>query len=192
MRRSIVLAVVIAVAVVAGSVAHATAPGKNGKIAFRRFVDRGHTRGALFATNLDGTGVQQLTHPPRGTVDDQPDWSPDGSRIVFERCPSNSVCRVVTIRPDGGAVRYLTPGCPPGQGPPKCIDIRGPAYSPDGNQIVYGIASGSVRNASSGDSDQIQRFSLDVMDADGRHSLKVIQLANWAGDLDRPQFSPDG
>src|SRR5207247_6489232 len=66
----------------------ATWPNKkmNGKIAFGRWLDSTQTTRAIFVINPDGTGEQQLTHPPDGVVDNHPDWSPDGSRIAFEQC----------------------------------------------------------------------------------------------------------
>ena len=40
----------------------------------------------MFTVKPDGTGEKQITHPAAGFVDDQPDWSPDGHTIAFERC----------------------------------------------------------------------------------------------------------
>ena len=37
--------------------AYATAPGGNGRIVFRRFLDVGKTRAALFTVNVDGTRI---------------------------------------------------------------------------------------------------------------------------------------
>src|SRR3954447_15818813 len=52
-----------------------------GRFAFRRFLDDAQTHGAIFTINTDGTGDHQITDPPAGTVDDQPDWAPDGTRL---------------------------------------------------------------------------------------------------------------
>ena len=67
---------------VAGAVAtaDATAPGTNGKIAFRRYFDPAHESwGAVFTINPDGTGARQITHPAPDVLDDQPAWAPDAA-----------------------------------------------------------------------------------------------------------------
>src|SRR5262245_50247555 len=58
----------------------------SGRIVFRRYLDAARTEGALFAVNTDDTGEVQITRPPVGVTDDQPDWSPDGKRLAFQRC----------------------------------------------------------------------------------------------------------
>jgi dipeptidyl aminopeptidase/acylaminoacyl peptidase len=47
------------------------------------FVGSG-TGGAIKIANIDGTGVRTLPRPPEGFVDQQPRWSPDGTRIVYQ------------------------------------------------------------------------------------------------------------
>src|SRR3954469_4094146 len=96
----IVLASVLGLAV-AASASHATAPGKNGRIAFRRWFNNDQTWGAIFTIDPDGTGERQLTHPARGTRDEQPDWSPDGSLLVFTRSDPGQGYAVYTVRADG-------------------------------------------------------------------------------------------
>ena len=38
-------------------------------------------------------GVRQLTHPPKGVLDNVPDWSPDGRHIAFQRVDPNGCGR---------------------------------------------------------------------------------------------------
>jgi dipeptidyl aminopeptidase/acylaminoacyl peptidase len=47
------------------------------------FVGSG-TGGVINIANIDGTGVRTLPSPPEGFVDQQPRWSPDGTRIVYQ------------------------------------------------------------------------------------------------------------
>src|SRR4051812_1855830 len=61
------------------------APAATGRIVFRRFLTEDETQGALFTSRTDGSDERQLTRPSAGVVDDEPAWSPDGSRIVFTR-----------------------------------------------------------------------------------------------------------
>jgi hypothetical protein len=63
----------------------ATFPDDNGRIAFRRFLNEDRTTGAVFTIRPNGTRERQVTIPPQGYVDRNPDISPDGKRIAFER-----------------------------------------------------------------------------------------------------------
>ena len=56
---------------------------------FRRYFDDSHTWGAIFTTTTSGRNVRQLTHPPKGVLDNVPDWSPDGRHIAFQRVDPN-------------------------------------------------------------------------------------------------------
>jgi hypothetical protein len=53
-------------ALAVGSSALATAPAKNGRIAFRRYLDASHQWGTVFTIDASGKGERQLTHPRRG------------------------------------------------------------------------------------------------------------------------------
>lgn len=79
----------------------------------------------LFSINLDGSGLQQVSDLPllRG----RSDWSPDGRLIVTYS--GRAWERELFLLPlDGAPVRQLTP---PGG------NSQGPAFSPDGQWVVF-------------------------------------------------------
>ena len=128
-KRLLVVLVVVGIAVVVVSSGSATAPGKNGQIVYAKFP-------RLWVINSDGTGERMLPHP-KGSEDTNPDWSPDGSKLAFERC--SKWCEVWTVNEDGTAPRRLGPNCLHASG--ACKDRGGPAWSPDGTRIAFGQAS---------------------------------------------------
>ena len=134
----------------------------NGKIAFASDADGGQGNWDIYVMNPDGTGLTRLTSDP--SVASRPAWSPDGTKIAFERATSNgSDPEIYVMNADGSGFKDLTGGA----GGSK------PAWSPDGTRIAF--ARGS---------------EIYVMNADGSH---VTQLTHSGeGVADYPAWSPDG
>ena len=180
-----------AVLVVAGVVcaaALATFPGSNGRIAFRRYFNDNQSKSAIFTINTDGSGERQITHPPSGSVEDQPDWSPDGSLIVFVRC--NGSCAVYTVHADGSGLKRLSSPCKAGAIPPTCEDDGNVSFLPDAKHVVFTRASGNIKKVPGGD--QIQHSDLVIMDLAGQHRRKVLGSAPYAADYNFAAFAPSG
>ena len=77
----------------------------------------------IFVMNIDGSGLQQVTH---NKVDDvRPDWAPDGRKVVFSRQEELVVADV-----DKGTV------CPLRFNGARVAGTH-PAWSPDGKWIAY-------------------------------------------------------
>lgn len=189
---------VIAAALAAGAVAassQATTPGRNGRIVFERLRFQNTPWGELFLINPDGTGAQQLTHPPNGTEDSGADWSPDSKRIVFGRIAQTGAASIWTIAANGADPRRISPPCPPGSGIPKCAADDGwPAWSPDGKHIALQRLAGALRPKGStvNTAKAIYKDELVVTDANGEHARTLVWLGPWRGDPQAPAWSPDG
>jgi TolB protein len=88
----------------------------------------------LYRISPDGTGLARITNTPE-VHEENPDWSPDGSRLAYDSCaapsypcPGSANYDVFTIDPDGtGEVRLTTD---------TGIDAN-PSWSPDGTQIAF-------------------------------------------------------
>ncbi len=89
----------------------------------------------LAVINPDGTGFQRVPlDPPSGPR--TPDWSPDGSRILFSGI-SNASVDLFTVTPDGGGLTNLSNN-------PDLVE-RDPVFSPDGSRIAFTAAEDSDR-----------------------------------------------
>ncbi len=168
MRRLLVLGMVAAMPVwgivgAGGPGAHATTPGTNGRIAFSADLGMG---GEIYTIKRDGTGLQQLTELDGNAF--HPDWSPDGTRIVFWLEDQ----AIYIMNRDGSDLHAVT--SPGGQ----------PSFTADGHHIVYECASQSCDGES----------GIFLMRDDGSDAPGVRLSDNPftdAGDND-PQVSPDG
>jgi Tol biopolymer transport system component len=186
--------VAVALATLAVS-ASATPPEKNGRIAFARYAlgspGGDPSGGAIFTIGTNGHGERQLTHPPAGASDTQPDWSPDGSRIVFERQFDDKPYEMWSVKPDGSDPRQIDPGCPPGIPADQICEEEGPAWSPDGKQLAYGNPFGKLKYI--GGVEWIEVGAISVIDADGSNRRQLTQLKRPTSSEDfQPVWSPDG
>jgi TolB protein len=168
----------------------ATPPGKNGRIAFMRTAGDDGQNGAIFVMNADGKLAHRLT-TPSGSGDIQPDWSRDGSLIVFQREYSDKPYEIWTVRPDGSEPTLVDPDCPPGLPPGDICEESSPAWSPDGRFIAFSWAYGKVRPVLG--EDTIEVAAIGVMDADGGNVRQVTQRVRPTHSEDgEPVWSPDG
>ena len=142
--------------------------GGGGEIAFAS--DRTGTN-QVWIMNVDGSNKRQLTDMSEGAC--QPDWSPDGLRIVFiSPCSSNQErytgSGMFIINYDGTGLIPL-PTVPGGD-----FD---PAWSPDGKQIVFT----SLRNSG--------RERIYIINLDDNNVTRLSD--QYSRDM-QPSWSPDG
>jgi Tol biopolymer transport system component len=183
----------VVLAAVMASPASATTPGSNGRIAYKHYLDADRTTGAIFTIRPNGEGTRQITWPSAGTVDDQPDWSPDGSLVAFRRCVPDTVCAIYTVHADGSHLRRLSPECD-ATAPDietKCPDESEVAFMPDGRHVVYTRSTGLVREFPGGEG-FIEHSDVVIRDLSGEHSRVILRSRPFAGDNNEMVASPDG
>ena len=109
------------------SLASATLPGRDGRIAFTDFFT-----GQIFTINPDGTGLTQLTHTDANHAATFAEWTPDG-RITFSLVRidrPDDHARIWIMNADGSDQRKVT-GDAPGF---RNYDAN---VTPDGSHIVF-------------------------------------------------------
>jgi TolB protein len=113
---------------------------------------------AIFVVRLDGRGLKRLTPWSLDAANAQ--WSPDGSRLLFHsytNAPPGKSANLFTIRPNGGKMTPLT------HFTGGDVQALGPAWSPDGTNIVWHKVTPTVNE-------------LFVMDAQGGHLRKLTHF----------------
>jgi Tol biopolymer transport system component len=123
---------------------------------------------AIFTMNADGSDLTRLT--PRTATNQQPHWSPDGTKIAFVHTNAPGYGHTIEVmNPDGSNVRRLTP---------LGIDATNPRWSPDGKRLVFNDYAHSIQHESA---------NLITMRANGTDR---VQLTHYSGGT--PQAFPDG
>lgn len=127
----------------------------------------------LFSVAADGTGTRRLTHVDGDAV--QPDWSPDGKRIVFEidhkHAKPHAYCSIALMNADGSGLTDLA--------------VTGhdcnnqPSFAPDGQRIVF------VHYDAAKDKERVATMDLDGGDR------RDVSLP-WRNGVTDPNTSPDG
>lgn len=129
-------------------------------------------QGSIWKVRTDGAGLIRLTNGPgQGSDDRQPQCSPRGDRILFQRRAAGGVdWNLFTMNPEGGDVRPVTTS------PAADTDA---SWSPDGKWIVY-----------SSNTDGLALPSLFIVAADGG---APVRLTHDDASVDStPVWSPDG
>jgi TolB protein len=123
--------------------------------------------GELWKVRIDGTDLVRLT---AGFDDRQPEWSPRGDKIAFQRQVSPDNWDIFTIDSDGDSPFNVTNN--PTAGNTDC------SWSPSGNYIVYSAGGTDINVA-----------NLFIIAASGGTPLR---LTNSCGLDGAPGWSPDG
>ena len=116
----------------------------------------------VFVADANGSHLRNLSRGSAGYSWD-PDWSRDGTRVVYV-ASNDTVEQLVTIRPDGTGAQPV-----PGTAVDPNDQLRSPQWTPDGAWIAYTLTDG---------------IHLIHEDGSGGHLL--------LGDALGPDWSPDG
>jgi Tol biopolymer transport system component len=174
----------------------------------RRIVFQSFPANEIYAINVDGTGLVNLTNTP-AIREQLPDWSPDGRRIAFHRDGG-----IYLMNSDGSNVRALVSGAsfwdwsPDGRkiaflghdhlgrerdyyvisvdgggetkltNTPQDHKQSPPAWSPDGRRVAFEAIPGPE-----------SFFEIYVVNSDGS---ALMRLTHTAENDDTPYWSPDG
>jgi len=127
---------------------------------------------SIWKIRADGTELTRLTNGPAGGTDDrQPNWSPIGDRILFQRhIPGSDNWDIFTMAPDGSDIQQVTTD------PSSDTDA---SWSPDGLWIVHSTDYGALEHP-----------SIFVISAAGGTPIRITNDPN--SEDGAPSWSPDG
>ena len=149
----------------------------------------------IFTVNVNdllehGAVPRNLTVKRVSTVDDDPNWSPDGQTIVFTSYvndPSTTITSAEIYIVNAHGTRL------PVQLTNDGIEKRGPAWSPDGTRILFACRSGEPNAAN------VATFEVCVMEAVPNgpvtqltHHLEIDPTNTTHLNALTPTWSPDG
>ena len=145
--------------------AHATTPGKNGRIAFAMDTGSG---AQIYSIKRNGTDLRKLTNVSGDAL--FPDWSPHGRRILFaDDVDEGTASNLAIMDADGSHFRDLaTTGY-----------REHPDFIPGGHKIVYGCDCGKTNG-------------LFVSRADGTNARRLTTNPFRYESDSGPAVSPDG
>ncbi len=130
----------------------------------------------VFLVRPDGTGIHSPTGDVTGYNQTNPDWSPDGQRIVLAVTDQHGTDDLWTVNADGTGASVALDCVDP------CLWFDDPAWSPDGSSIVF---SRMVADAGSGQS------TLELLNL-ATGEVEVVLSAGPTDFYAGSRWSPDG
>ncbi|HEX6060208.1 MAG TPA: Ig-like domain-containing protein [Gemmatimonadaceae bacterium] len=157
----------------AGNVSRDPSPSPDGERFVFAVSQRDLTTGApqhdLYVVNMNGMQMRRLTSMPG--IEQEPAWSPDGTRIAFSATGEDGRLDIWVVNVDGSGLANLTAGMD------AWVASHAPAWSPDGERIAFATSFDGIAGA------------IWTMRADGSDRVQLV------GDVAHglaPSWSPDG
>ncbi len=168
-RRVLVFALVaLAAAAMLPGTAGAAWPGTNSKLAFSSARNGFPADNDLYTMNADGTTQTRITSLSQDELN--PHWSPDGTKLAFERT-AGTKGDIYSANADGSNQVQLTTN--------TATDVR-PAWNFNNSQIVFA----SDRDSTTG------TFDIFTMNANGTNQVNITNTPTINEDY--PAWSPNG
>jgi len=122
----------------------------------------------IYTMNNDGTDQVDITHDDT-TYNDQPEWSADGTKLLFVRQPANnsSPQEIYTMNNDGTNITQVTHDS-------SAVGVG--SWNPNGTSIIYVCYPASYSE-------------LCTINSDGTNQAQLTSDNNYH---DSPSYSPDG
>jgi TolB protein len=150
----------------------------DGLIAYQSLAGNGED--GVFLVHIDGSGDHAIAQQLPGRVD-HPDFSRDGSQLVFDQLTSEDVPDQIYIaNADGSNIRHIAP-CKP----PECLDHWEASWSPDGKQLAISTAQGKLTATGP------TRFGLAIVDVASQQVRPIVDNPATAGQDHFARWSPD-
>jgi Tol biopolymer transport system component len=152
-------------------------------IVWSQFVDLKFSAARIVASDPHGRRhVRVLTHPAEGVVDINPQVSPDGHWVMFER-DVNDTTRVVIVGIHGHRQHVVDLGCDD-----PCASDNMPTWAPDGQHLLFERVVGPFVHGNA------VSAALFMADIDGQNLVRLSP--EWIDNRHCEdlwgQFAPDG
>jgi TolB protein len=110
-----------------------------------------------------------------------PDFSREGSRLVFDQLTEGSADQIYVAKADGSAAKRIS-ACKL----PRCVSNWEPAWSPDGSHIAISTAVGPLSETGSA------RFGIAIVEVNSKEVTQVLDHSSTEGQDHFARWSPDG